>query len=458
MSSSADNTPTTADGPTVWRVSELNQLARNTLERHFSSIHVSGEITDLLQHRSGHWYFTLKDDSAQLRVAMFRSQNRSVRTSPENGQEVTLKGKLSLYAPRGSFQFIADRMTAAGQGKLQQAFDALKQQLGEQGLFASKHKQALPELPSRVILVTSPQGAAIRDIQSTFARRFSAIELILIPVAVQGDGAAEQIAAAIELANRWSAKQSQPAEAMIIGRGGGSMEDLWAFNEAVLAQAIHRSQLPIISAVGHETDVTIADFVADSRAATPTAAAELLSPDRRELALRLNSLRGRLHSSARRLQQQAGQRLLHLGKRLRHPDQQLQQYSQRLDQLDSRLQRTLSQQWQQRRAHLQYALQRLLDHSPQRHFSAQRRELRRLQQRLQRGANNAFHSKQQALQRLSETLDVVSPLATLQRGYAIVSDRDGEILRSARQLKRGDNLSAKLAQGSVDCKVEKISG
>ena len=366
------------DQTPILTVSELNQQARDCLEINFAGIEVEGEISDLLQHRSGHWYFTLKDEQSQLRCAMFKFQNKAVRFQPEDGQQVRLKGKLSLYAPRGSYQFIVERMQPAGSGQLQQAFDALKIRLAQQGWFDIENKQTLPSLAKQVVIITSPQGAAIRDMQTTFARRFAGIRLVVIPVPVQGDGAAEAIAEAIAKANQWAktSDQNKPLltvdrqqevltpEAIVIGRGGGSLEDLWAFNELVVAQAIHESELPIVSAVGHETDTTIADLVADIRAATPTAAAELLSPDNAALQRQLANLSDKLKRQLNYRLNHAQNMLKGLARRVKHPSHRLNQQAQKVDQLDNQLFRSMNLALTNKTQQLEQLQQRLMLSSP----------------------------------------------------------------------------------------------
>ncbi len=458
-------TTVTADSQ-VWSVTELNQLARASLEQSFSGIFVEGEISDLIQHRSGHWYFTLKDEGAQLRTAMFRFQNRSVRFQPENGQQVLLTGKLSLYEPRGSYQFIAQRMEPAGLGKLQQQYDQLKQQLSEQGLFETKNKQSLPGFPRQIVVITSPQGAAITDIQTTFARRCSSVKLIVIPVAVQGEGSAQQIADAIDLANEWAVENKQSSEsdeltpdtvrpdAIIVGRGGGSLEDLWAFNEAVVAHAIHRSRLPVVSAVGHESDVTIADFVADVRAATPTAAAEILSPDQQALQHRSNQLYSRLQNSLLNHIDHAKALLAALSARVKHPSYQLSQYLQRVDQLDSAMQRAILQKLQFNQQLFKQHQIRLQSLSPLLVINQQQQAVHQLSERLFRSMNAIFHTQNQRWLHLSGTLHVVSPLATLDRGYAIVTAKNGEIIQSHRHLSIGEKVTTRLRQGTFTSIVD----
>lgn len=262
----------------VLSVSQLNRRAKMLLETQLPLLWIEGEISNLSQPSSGHWYFTLKDSAAQIRCAMFKGRNSRVRFAAQHGQQVLVRAKVSLYEGRGDYQLIVEHMEEAGIGALQRAFDELKYKLEQEGLFLEEHKKPLPTQPKRVALITSPTGAAVQDMVSVFARRYPLIDLVILPVAVQGVEAPAQIARAINMACRM-----RNIEAIIVGRGGGSLEDLWAFNEEVVARAIFASKIPLVSAVGHETDFTIADFVADSRAPTPSAAAELLSPDREEI-------------------------------------------------------------------------------------------------------------------------------------------------------------------------------
>jgi len=320
----------------VLSVSLLNEQVRDLLENSFPHLWVEGEISNLAQPSSGHLYFTLKDAGAQIRAAMFRGNNRLLQFAPKNGQQVLVKARLSLYAPRGDYQLIVEQMEEAGLGALRRAFDELRLRLQAEGLFAAERKRPLPEHVRHLAVITSPTGAAIRDILSVLRRRFPGLPVTLLPVPVQGREAAPAIVRALALAN------AQPQfDAILIARGGGSLEDLWAFNEEVVARAIAGSRLPVVSGVGHETDFTIADFVADVRAPTPSAAAELLSLDGAEL---LGSLEGfelllarALHTQLQRL----GQQLTHLRARLRHPGQRLHDLAQRLDELELRLQRAI---------------------------------------------------------------------------------------------------------------------
>jgi len=441
----------------LFSVTELNRSARAALESAFTRVQVEGEICELLQHRSGHWYFTLKDEQAQLRAAMFKFSNRQVTFQPENGQQVILTGKLSIYEARGSYQFIAERMSPAGLGKLQMAFDELKAQLAKQGLFASEHKQPLPDWPQQIAVITSPQGAVIRDIQSTFARRFPLVELVIVPVAVQGAGAAELIAQALQQINQLANKhQAISPDAIILARGGGSLEDLWAFNEEVVARAIFDSELPVISAIGHETDVTIADLVADARAATPTAAAELLSPDGNALAQRFATLNAKLQHLVMQHLKYAALTLRAIEARLRHPGELLNQNAQQLDYLDSRLRTAFTAAMNKQQQRLQSSRAQLAQASPKATIEQFQARLANHQHRLQRSATQFMQQANQRWQTASSALHLVSPLATLERGYAIVRDEQGKVVRDGNTMKTGQRVAAKLARGELDCVIETI--
>lgn len=405
MNTTAQEATTTR---TIYTISELNQMVRSLLEDAFPPLWVEGEISNFSCPSSGHWYFSLKDSGAQIRCAMFQGRNRAIGFQPENGAHVLVRGRISLYEPRGDFQLIADFMEEAGDGALRRAFELLKERLATEGLFDPAHKKPLPALPNAIGVVTSPTGAAIRDILSVLKRRFPSIPVIIYPTAVQGNQAAQQIAQAIQIANI-----RQECDVLIVARGGGSLEDLWSFNEENVARAIYASEIPIVSAVGHEIDFTIADFVADQRAPTPSAAAELVSPDKAEWLQQLNKLARNLIRQIDTHIERHQQTLAHLIKRLRHPGQQIQDRFQRLDDLEQRLQRA----WQ---------------------FQ--------------------LHRKQQALANLSRALDAVSPLATLARGFSIITiEKSGDILRTAKQINVGDKITARLPKSQIFCAIEKIN-
>ena len=390
-----------ASGRDVYSVSRLNREAKLLLEGALPALWVEGELSNFARPSSGHWYFTLKDASAQVRCAMFRTSNQRLRLTPRDGLQVLLRARVSLYEARGEYQLIVEHLEEAGEGALRRRFEELKAKLAAEGLFDSARKRALPRLPRRIGVVTSPTGAAIRDILHVLARRFPAVPVRIYPVPVQGTGAAAEIAAAIRRAG-----DSGDLDVLIVARGGGSLEDLWAFNEEAVARAIVASRVPVVSGIGHEIDFTIADFAADVRAPTPAGAAELVVPDRgewlRTLALALERL---VRASQRRLRREH-ERLGWLAGRLErlHPRERLVARMQRLDELEGRLGRTL------------------------------RERLARAGLRL--GA-------------VARTLAAVSPLGTLERGYAIVLGADGQVVRAASEVATGSEIRARTARGSL---------
>jgi exodeoxyribonuclease VII large subunit len=439
-------------GRTVYTVAELNGSVRLLLASHFGTVWVEGEISNLSFPSSGHWYFSLKDADAQVRCAMFRGAARGVGFRPENGMRVLVRAQVSLYEPRGDYQLVADYLEQAGDGALRRAFEQLKQKLAAEGLFEPARKRPIPQLPRAIGVVTSATGAAIRDILSVLKRRFPAIPVILYPTAVQGSEAKTEIARALALADRL-----RHVEVIILARGGGSLEDLWAFNEETVARAIAACALPIISGIGHETDVTIADFVADLRAPTPSAAAEAASPDQAEWLGRLRQREARLHQRMGVVLTGQGQRLGFLSHRLRqaHPSQRLQRHGQRLDELELRLLRALTAAAERRTGSLATLEARLLRHHPR--LQVQAAELRRrgLEQRLEAAMTLSLERLIRHSGALAQRLHSVSPLATLARGYAIVSRADdGVIVRSVQDVKLGDAVDARLADGRLQCRVE----
>ena len=436
---------------TAISVSELNRQVRSLLENSFMSLRVEGEISNLARPSSGHWYFTLKDDKAQVRCAMFRNRNQMVRFRPKEGDQVVIQAKVSLYEGRGDFQLICEQMQESGLGKLQLAYEALKQRLNAEGLFDAGRKRPLPAPARHIGVITSPTGAAIHDILTVLKRRCPALPVALYPVAVQGAEAAGQIVRAIDLANR-----DQRCDVLIVGRGGGSLEDLWPFNEEIVARAIAASRIPVVSAVGHEVDVAISDLVADLRAPTPSAAAELISPDQQIQQQQLVSLRRQLQRQLQLQLQRCHERVNHLRLRLRHPGERLREQSQRLDQLELRLQRGLLQQLMQRRQRLNSLEQRLRQVSPSRMLQQKAQQLQPLQQRLHTSIHHLLERQRLRLQSLGRELNGVSPLATLERGYAIVQSEDGTAITNCSQVKPGDPIQARLHQGSLVCRVEKV--
>ncbi|MDP3875709.1 MAG: exodeoxyribonuclease VII large subunit [Methylobacter sp.] len=436
-------------------VTQLNRATSQLLAEHFFSVLVEGELSNLAQPTSGHIYFTLKDANAQVRCAMFRTQQRRLGFKPENGKQVVVKAQVSLYEPRGDYQLIVEQIEEAGDGALRRAFDALKLKLSEQGLFDVAHKRSLPALPNAIGVITSPSGAAIRDIVAVLRRRFAAIPVIIYPVAVQGDNAKHEIAKAIATANRL-----KQCDVIILGRGGGSLEDLWAFNEELVARAIYASEIPIISAVGHETDVTIADFVADLRAATPSAAAEYASPDQQHWLSRFQSLESRLQQHLQRKLNQKQQTLDWLGQRLQqqHPGQRLARNRRRSDELEARLKQAMRGKLRRNASVIEAKSAKLWRYNPALTISSHQQRQDYLRQRLIAATAHKLEQLKQRLLNASQTLHAVSPLATLNRGYALVIKPDsGAVIRSSEQLKPGDTVQTRLGHGSFTSEIKTIS-
>lgn len=432
----------------VLTVSQLNGRARVLLEDVFRSVWVEGEISNLARPASGHMYFTLKDSGAQVRCALFRQSATRVRQALRDGMAVRVRGKVSLFEGRGDYQLILDTVEPAGDGALRLAFDALKEKLGAEGLFSADSKRPLPVHPQRIGIITSPTGAVIRDIISVFARRAPQVELNLIPTAVQGREAIAQIVRAIRLAD------SRGFDALILARGGGSLEDLWCFNEEAVARAVAACKTPIVSAVGHETDVSISDFVADVRAPTPSAAAELLAPDNSGLQHRLDGLQRRLTLRMQNRLVHDRLRLDSLIRRLRHPGERLRQQAQRLDDLDMRLRRAFMHNLNQRRERMVRLETRLAAQHPGRTLALLGQRLDSLAERLPRAMRDVLKDRRQRLQSHVQTLQIVSPLATLARGYSILLDEQGQAIRSAEQTRNGQRLTARLNEGELQVRVE----
>jgi len=441
------------DNDTVLSVSDLNREARYLLEGNFPAILVEGEISNIAMPASGHWYLTLKDNTAQVRCAMFRNRNMRVRFRPDDGMQVLVKGKVSLYEGRGDFQLILEHMEERGDGALLRAFEQLKEKLLREGLFDDSHKQPMPTLPGHIGVITSPTGAAVRDIVSTLKRRFPAIRVTVIPVTVQGESAAAEMIAAIELANR---KQGclDDLDVLVIGRGGGSLEDLWSFNNEALARCIFQSQLPIVSAVGHEVDFTIADFVADIRAATPTAAAEILSPDHGEYRQLFSAYRRQLSALMLDGLRRRKQSLLWLTKQLKHPGRKLQEQAQRLDETELRLRRAMNNRLVILKSNLRHLHQGIQANSPARRVRELGLQNRNLASRLQQSVKQLLKTKQARLAENSHALNTVSPLNTLGRGYSITTTEKGTVLREYQSVKPGDTIRSRLFNGEVTSTVD----
>ncbi|MEB0042343.1 MULTISPECIES: exodeoxyribonuclease VII large subunit [unclassified Pseudomonas] len=432
----------------VLTVSQLNGRARVLLEDVFSNIWVEGEISNLSRPASGHVYFTLKDSGAQVRCALFRQNAARVRQVLKDGLAVKVRGKVSLFEGRGDYQLILDTVEPAGEGALRLAFDALKEKLNAEGLFSAERKVPLPLHPQRIGIISSPTGAVIRDIISVFRRRAPQVRLTLIPTAVQGREAIAQIVRALKLAD------ARGFDALILARGGGSLEDLWCFNEEAVARAIDACVTPIVSAVGHETDVSISDFVADVRAPTPSAAAELLAPDSSDLHRRVDSLKRRLVARIQDRLMRDRLRLEGMSQRLRHPGERLRQQAQRLDDLDMRLRRAFEQHAHKRAVRLAHLETRLAAQHPGRTLAFLKQRLDGLSERLPRAMRETLKTRRLQLQSQVQTLHVVSPLATLSRGYSILLDERGHAIRSAEQTHNGQRLKARLGEGELHVRVE----
>ena len=442
---------TTTPPNTPLSVTELNDKARRLLEMNFNNVRVEGEISGLARPSSGHWYFTLKDRQSQIRCAMFRNRNQNLRFVPAEGMLLLVRGRVSLYEGRGDYQLIIEHMDEAGTGDLQKAFEILKAKLAEEGLFAATGKQPLPTHPQHIGVITSPTGAAIRDILTVLQRRFPAIPVTIIPSSVQGSRAKHELVSALQMAER-----AGSFDVLIIGRGGGSLEDLWPFNEEAVARAIAACPIPIVSAVGHEIDFTIADFVADQRAATPSAAAEILSPDRHEVLNRLHLLTRKLTNLMQHRWQLSQRELDGLHKRLRHPGERLRENSQRLDDLEIRLHQAITLQLERTRSRLERAKERIRQQNPQRKLELLKNNTDHLGKRLVQLMVNHLDKRRLTLERISGELNAVSPLATLSRGYAIVTVGD-TIIRNSQQLQQGELISTRFHRGTVICKVEQVN-
>jgi exodeoxyribonuclease VII large subunit len=442
--------PTSAPERDIYTVSGLNQAVQGLLEGTFPLVWVEGELSGVARPASGHIYFTLKDAGAQVRCALFRNRARLLRFRPVDGAQILLRARVGLYAPRGEYQLIVEHMEEAGDGALRRAFDALKNRLEAEGLFDPAHRKPLPAFPRRVGVITSPTGAAIRDILSVLRRRFPGLPVLIYPVPVQGEAAAPAIAAALRRAS-----DRADCDVLILSRGGGSLEDLWAFNEEVVARALYDCNIPVVSGVGHEVDVTIADLAADLRAATPSAAAEQVSPLRDEwlvhVARQARLLGERL---ARRLREYAV-RVQTLEHRLRrqHPERRVRDQIQRVDELERRLRLAVAHHLRHSAARVTRLEERLSHRSPVR--ALERLESRRAQLRLRleaalRRRVDRFEARVAGAAR---SLHSVSPLATLGRGYSILTTTDGTVVRDVGQVQVDDRLEARLGKGGLACRV-----
>ncbi len=429
----------------IYTVSRLNAEVRAVLDGSFPLLWVEGELSNLSQPASGHLYFSLKDAASQVRCAMFRGKQRLLGFRPVNGQRLLLRARVGLYEQRGDYQLIVEHMEPAGDGALRLSLERLKQRLAAEGLFAETLKRPLPAYPRQVGVITSASGAALHDLLTVLGRRFPLLPVLIYPAAVQGDGAADSLIKAVELANRRG-----DAELLILARGGGSLEDLMAFNDEALARAIRASALPVVTGVGHEVDLSIADLVADRRAPTPSAAAELVAPDGDQARRHLRWLDDRLRMATRREVATAAQRLMALKRQLQllHPRARLEQRLQRVDELQRRLQRALEQCLVDAASRLGRIRQRLHAGSPAQQLLRDAERVTRSHRRLLQAGQQVLVRHREQLASAAARLDALSPLATLARGYAIVTDSEGRLVHRQQQVPTGTQIQVRVDQGA----------
>lgn len=438
----------------ILQISELTKKVRFILENELNTVWLTGEISNFIAASSGHWYLSLKDAKSQVKCAMFKGSNRRVRLSsdakPQNGQQVLVRAKVSLYEPRGDFQLIIEHMEDAGTGLLRQQFEQLKNKLNAQGLFSSNHKKSIPSHINSVGIVTSPTGAAVKDILTVLKRRNPNIKVFIYPALVQGEYAQGDICHAIHSANI-----RQECEVLIVGRGGGSLEDLWPFNEESVVQAIYNSNLPVISAVGHEIDTTLSDYVADLRAATPSAAAELVSSDSSVLLNTVLTLKQRLINALQTKLSDSNQQSKHLQHRLLqvHPEQQLQLQQQKADELAMRLTQVIKRNMQEIKNRPVQLNHRLLKQSPVKTLQLQQQSLEQQQLKLSQIMQNILQHKNERFVHLIEQLQLVSPLATIARGYSVTRNKNKKVITKTSQLSTNEQISIQLTDGSVKATV-----
>ncbi len=438
--------PPKASEPIVLSVSDLNKAIRGTLEGGFPLVWLRGEISNYKPHSSGHWYFSLKDSKAQISAVMFKGFNQGVRFRPTDGMEVIIRGKVTVYEPRGNYQIFCEVMEPVGAGAMQIAFEQLKAKLKAEGLF--DRKRPLPKHPQHVVVVTSPTGAAIKDILNVLNRRFKGLRITLAPAVVQGKQATDSICEAIALANKLT-----DADVMIVGRGGGSIEDMWCFNEEKVARAISASKIPTISAVGHEIDFTIADFVADLRAPTPSAAAELVVKSTVELHQRLDSLQSQMGQCMNHRLVVLTRQIANLQRHLVDPKRRLADLAQRCDELQGRFTLAMIRYLEQRSQAIEVMHHRM--RSPADQIESLRHQLGEFTIRMQSRMQLHFERCRAKFTQAAAVLDNLSPLKVLDRGYAIATSK-GEVIRDPRQVKVGDELSVQVAQGEIKTEVKEI--
>lgn len=434
----------------ILQVSELAKKVRFLLESELNTVWLTGEISNFITANSGHWYLSLKDNKSQIKCAMFKGSNRRVRVSPQNGQQVLVRAKVSLYEPRGDFQLIIEQMEDAGTGLLREKFEQLKEKLALEGLFSINYKQNLPKSITRVGVVTSSTGAAITDILSVLARRNPSIDIVIYPSLVQGDNAATQLSQAIALANK-----RNECDLLIVGRGGGSLEDLWSFNEEEVVRAIFNSKLPVISAVGHEIDTTLSDYVADLRAPTPSAAAELISQDMSELLHRIQQVQVLLINTISSSQRNYVQQLKGLFHRLQqvHPEQKLQFQQQKVDDLSIRLNTVINRELNRFKQQPQHLSEQLAHLSPLKKINTLKQHSAQQQQRLLVAMKYKLDMKTHTFVSLIEQLQLVSPLATIVRGYSVTLNKNKQVITSVKQVTPEELIYIQLSDGKISAKV-----
>lgn len=432
----------------IYQVSDLVKEMQHLMEASYPNIWIEGELSSLSKPASGHWYFQIKDEQSQLQCAMFSSRSRQMSYRPKVGDQVRIRGKISIYPARGNLQCIVQHIEEAGEGLLQRRYEELKAKLEQQGLFAAEHKQAIPEFINHCGIITSPSGAAISDILTTLKRRYPALPVTIYPAVVQGDTAADTLIQAIN-----DAVQHQVADVLVISRGGGSLEDLWCFNDEGLAKAIYNCPIPTVSAVGHEVDVTIADLVADLRAPTPTAAAELISPDRQQLLQNLKNKQQNLINTSKQFLQQRSQMVDLKFANLQHPSTRIEKRHHQLQQLNQQLKQSLNSRIAAKQSQLTNLSNQFKNQSPESLIKQHVWQISQYQQRMKRALSNNFNQQQTKLDAAAQHLHAVSPLATLDRGFSIARNQQQTIIRQTDDVKSGEEISIQLKSGQINATV-----
>jgi exodeoxyribonuclease VII large subunit len=439
--------------PKIYNVTDLTREIQDLIEDRFDFVWIEGEISNFSSPASGHYYMVLKDEKAQIKAVMFRMQARYLKFLPENGMKVIVQGRIGVYAPRGEYQIILDYLEPMGVGALALAFEQLKKKLAAQGIFDQDIKKPLPFLPQRVAVITSPTGAAIQDFLKIIRRRFANIEIVIVPVRVQGEEATQDMVDALELVNR-----ELKTDVIVLTRGGGSLEDLWAFNREQLALAIRRSRIPVVSAVGHEIDLTISDLAADLRAPTPSAAAELLVVEKESLITRLEEIENRLVSLIRIIIKDQKQKLVHVSKGLRDPGKRLADTWMRLDEIHSRLVRMMELTLRDAQKRLNTEARTLILHSPANIMTSLRQRLDFQKTSLGRSMNRSLADMNMSLSILNKRIEDLSPLSILNRGYSITLRLpEKTVVRNSEGVEKGEQIQVLLGEGQLECRVEKVN-